>query len=182
MPKDYSALPPNKIRRSDREKDESWIREMLLAAPYAAIATTHEGRPFINSNLFVYDEEKHAIFFHTAHVGRTRANIEKENRVCLSVFEMGRLLPAKEALEFSVEYTGVVVFGTVSIVEEEKEAIDSLQQLLDKYAPHLTAGKDYRPPIPEELKRTSVFRIDIESWSGKMKKAESDFPGAFSFV
>lgn len=181
MPKDYGALPPNQIRRSDREKDEAWIKQMLHTAPHAAIATSFEGRPFINSNLFVYDEAAHALFFHTAHVGRTRSNIEKDHQICLSVFDMGRLLPAAEALEFSVEYTGVVVFGRVSVVESEQDAIDALQQLLDKYAPHLHPGTDYRPPVPEELKRTSVFRIDIESWSGKMKKAEEAFPGAFDY-
>jgi hypothetical protein len=50
--------------------------------------------------------------------------------------------------------------------------------MLDKYAPHLTAGEDYRPPVPEELKRTTVMRIDIEQWSGK-KKEVGDFDGAF---
>jgi hypothetical protein len=44
----------------------------------------------------------------------------------------------------------------------------------------LQPGRDYRPPVPEELKRTTVMRIDIESWSGK-KKEVGDFPGAFFF-
>ena len=51
--------------------------------------------------------------------------------------------------------------------------------LLDKYAPHLRPDRDYRAITPEELKRTSVFRIDIEEWSGKLKIVEDDFPGAF---
>ena len=31
----------------------------------------------------------------------------------------------------------------------------------------------------EEIDRTSVFRIDIESWSAKKNEKEADFPGAF---
>ena len=54
----------------------------------------------------------------------------------------------------------------------------ALQMLLDKYAPHLRPGEDYRPPVAEEIARTAVMRIDIESWSGKKKEVE-DFPGAF---
>jgi hypothetical protein len=51
--------------------------------------------------------------------------------------------------------------------------------LLDKYAPHLEAGRDYRPTTDDELKRTAVYRVDIESWSGKQKEVEADFPGAY---
>ena len=94
---------------------------------------------------------------------------------------MGRLLPADEALEFSVEYGGVVVFGTASIVSDPGEAEHGLQLLLDKYAPHLRPGRDYRPITAGELKRTSVFRLDIESWSGKRKVEAADFPGAYRY-
>jgi hypothetical protein len=33
----------------------------------------------------------------------------------------------------------------------------------------------------DELARTSVYRIDITSWTGKRKKVEDDFPGAFLY-
>lgn len=86
-----------------------------------------------------------------------------------------------EALEFSVEYAGVTIFGRMEIVDDEAEASAALQMLLDKYAPQLRAGVDYRPPVPEELRRTTVFRLNIESWSGKKKEVAPDFPGAFFF-
>ncbi len=180
MPKTYLALPPNQVRRSDRAMEDAWIVELLHRAGHGALATVHEGQPFINTNLFVYDEAGHVIYMHTGRYGRTRSNVETYERVCFSVSEIGRLLPADEALEFSVEYAGVTVFGTSRIIEGE-EAERGLQLLLDKYAPHLKPGRDYRPTTPEELKRTSVYRIDIESWSGKRKQAESDFPGAFFY-
>jgi nitroimidazol reductase NimA-like FMN-containing flavoprotein (pyridoxamine 5'-phosphate oxidase superfamily) len=85
------------------------------------------------------------------------------------------------ALEFSVEYASVVVFGTAVLVTDETEAIHGLQLLLDKYAPHLTPGQDYRPPVLEELKRTAVFRLTIENWSGKKKEVAADFPGAYVY-
>jgi nitroimidazol reductase NimA-like FMN-containing flavoprotein (pyridoxamine 5'-phosphate oxidase superfamily) len=94
---------------------------------------------------------------------------------------MGRLLPADEALEFSVEYRGVTVFGTAAVVTDEAEATYGLQLLLDKYFPHLSPGKDYRPITTEELRRTGVYRIEIEQWSGKQKQVAADFPGAFLY-
>ena len=181
---DYAAQPANAVRRQDRQKEDDWIREYLVHAPYGALATVHDGQPFINSNLFVYDAELHAIYIHTAHVGRTRANVGERSdgaAACFSVFSMGRLLPADEALEFSVEYEGVTAFGQLSIVEDNEAATHGLQLLLDKYAPHLRPGRDYRPITLDELKRTAVFRLDIDSWSGKKKEAEAGFPGAFRY-
>ena len=180
MPKDRSALPINQVRRADRAvTDDAWIVDLLQRAPIGALATVSDGQPFINSNLFVYDAGAHVIYMHTARIGRTQGNVEAYERVCFSVSEMGRLLPADEALEFSVEYAGVVVFGRAAIIEGD-DAEHGLQLLLDKYFPHLQPGRDYRPIVPEELKRTSVYRIEIDSWSGKQKEV-GEFPGAFLY-
>jgi nitroimidazol reductase NimA-like FMN-containing flavoprotein (pyridoxamine 5'-phosphate oxidase superfamily) len=94
---------------------------------------------------------------------------------------MGRLLPADTALEFSVEYAGAVVFGTGSLITEKDQAKDALQQLLNKYAPHLQVGQDYRAVTDQELARTAVYQIKIEQWSGKKKEVAADFPGAFFY-
>lgn len=179
---DYAASPPHVIRRSERAvEDEGWIKALLHRAPYGVLATVHEDQPFINSNLFVFDEPAYAIYMHTANIGRTRANVERNHRICFSVSEMGRLLPAATALEFSVEYAGVTVFGHAKVVTSEDEARHGLQLLLDKYFPHLQSGRDYRPITPEELARTTVYRIQIEQWSGKQKKADADFQGGFFY-
>jgi len=90
--------------------------------PFGTLATVYEGQPFINTNLFVFDEAAHVIYMHTANVGRTRANVEAEERVCFSVSEMGRLLPADTALEFSVEYAGVVVLWARAIVGRSRRS------------------------------------------------------------
>jgi len=182
MPRDYATAPRTKLRRSDHAvTDDVWITALLQRAPIGILATVHDGQPFQNCNIFIYDENKHAIYLHTARLGRTRANIEIDGRVCFTVYEMGRLLPAETALEFSVEYASVVVFGTATRLSDPKEATDALHLLLRKYAPHLQAGQDYRPVMPEELVRTSVYRICIEEWSGKKKEVPADFPGAYTY-
>lgn len=183
MARDYAAQPPSTVRRADRTEGEAWIRETLHTAAWGTLATVHGGQPFLNSNLFVCDEERHAIYTHTARVGRTKANVEADApaRVCFGVFDMGRLLPADEALEFSVEYEGVTAFGMATVVTDKAEAEHGLQLLLDKYAPHLRPGRDYRGITADELKRTAVYRIDITEWAGKRKEAPGDFPGAFRY-
>ena len=182
MSRNLHQHPHHQIRRADRAvDDENWIREFIQAAPFGVLATQWEGQPFINSNIYVYDEARHAIYLHTARSGRTRANVDAHSPVCFSVSAMGRLLPAAEALKFSVEYSGVTVFGAAAVVTDEAEAVAALRQLLEKYFPHLRYGRDYRRVTPEELRRTTVYRIDISAWSGKRKQVDADFPGAFHF-
>ena len=80
---------------------------------------------------------------------------------------MGRLLPSNAALEFSLQYRSVMVFGTVRILESDEEKRAALTGLLEKYFPEMEAGREYRPITEKELKRTSVYELKIESWSGK---------------
>jgi len=166
-------------RRKDRTRDQDWIRGLLHRGGAGILATVREGRPLPIPLNFVYAEERDAVYLHTARRGATLGNLPGPAALC--VFEMGRMLPAAEALEFGVEYRSVVVFGTGSVVEDPKEAEAALVLVMEKYAPHLRAGVDYRPVVPEEVRRTAVLRLDIEGWSGKEKSAAPDFPGAYWF-
>jgi uncharacterized protein len=174
--------PLNRVRRQDRAvTDEAWIRAFLHRAPFGVLAVASEGQPYAVTRNFAYDERAHAIYTHGATHGRTYDNVQADGRVCFSVSEMGRLLPAGHAAGFGVEYAGVVVFGRISVVTDAAEAALGLQLLLDKYFPHLRPGRDYEPATADELKVTAVFRLDIESWSGKQKQAPDNLPGAFLY-
>ncbi|MFZ2096662.1 MAG: pyridoxamine 5'-phosphate oxidase family protein [Anaerolineales bacterium] len=175
------SIPINQPLRKDRAKDEIWIKSYLKKAPFGMLATEYEGQPFIKPTSFAYDETEHAIYIHGALVGRMRTNLERNPRVSFCVAEMGRLLPADTAMEVGMEYASVVVFGTIEVLSDPAQARHGLQLLLERYFPHLKAGVDYREILPEELDQTSVYRIQISSWSGKEDHAREGFPGAFIF-
>lgn len=170
------------VTRQDRAvNDDSWIAAFLRRVPMATIATVQGDQPFQVTLLFVLDEPNHTIYFHHARHGRLWENLQQSPRVCLTAAEMGRLLPAEIAFNFSVEYQSVVVFGDAHLVDDSVEAERDLQMLLDRYFTHLQPGRDYRPIIPAELALTAVYKLDIEEWSGKRKAVAPDFPGAFSW-
>ncbi len=175
-------IPFAHVKRQDRAmNDEVWIGKLLERAAMGVLATVNDGQPFINTNIFVFDPNAGVIYMHTAKKGQTRTNVDGDERVCFTVGEMGRLLPADTALEMSVEYSSVVVFGRACVIADPAEATRALKLLLEKYFPHLEYGQDYRAIVPQELARTAVYRIQIEQWSGKRKKVEGDFPGAFYY-
>lgn len=159
--------------------DDAWIAAFLHQSPTATIATAQGEQPFLSTVLFALDEPGRAIYFHTARRGRVWDNLQQSPRACLTATEVGRLLPAKTALGFSMEYRSVVVFGDARLIGDPEEARGSLQMILDKYFAHLQPGRDYRPITGEELAITAVYRLEIQEWSGKRKIVEPDFPGAF---
>ncbi|MEW5941337.1 MAG: pyridoxamine 5'-phosphate oxidase family protein, partial [Chloroflexota bacterium] len=168
MPRDYTNQPPAAFQRlPEYARDEEWIRGFLREAQVGHIATARDGQPFINPTTFWFDEANHRIVFHSNLAGRVRSNVEANPRVCLEASQLGRLLPSNVALEFSLQYRSVVVFGTARILEDPEEKRAALYGLIRKYFPAMRAGKEYREIADQELKRTSVYAIEIESWSGK---------------
>lgn len=170
------------VRRQDRAiEDEAWIEAFLQRSSFGMLATTVHDQPYVHANLFVYDPQRKVIFLHTAIEGRTISAVRKNPKVCFSAAEMGRLLPHAEARGFSLEYSSVVVFGMARLVEEPEEMLYGLRLLLEKYAPHLKAGADYKPLSQDELQNVAVYCIEIAGWSAKRKLVQDDFPNAYRF-
>ncbi|GAB4523923.1 MAG: hypothetical protein Fur0018_07060 [Anaerolineales bacterium] len=178
-------LPPHRLtsmRRRDRQvDDDAWITALLDRAEYGVLSLCLGAQPFAVARNFVYDRERHCIYLHGARKGRTFETVQRGARAVLTVSEMGRLLPAERAMNMSVEFRGVMVYGRVSVVEDPDEATHALHLLVEKYFPHLQRGRDYEPVSSDDLKVTATLRLDVEAWSGKEKKAPDDFPGALRF-
>jgi len=171
-----------KIRRKKNAvNDETWIKKFLHQAPYGVLATAIQDQPFVSTKLFVYDEQQHVIYLHSADRGRAPDNVRANPQICFTATQMGRLLPGMKARDFGVEYASVVVFGHALLVKDQQEMIEALQMIMDKYAPHLRPGVDYPAITPEELHGTAVCRIEILGWSGKREQVPSDFPGAYEY-
>jgi len=169
MSKNYNldATPPNEQRIPEYVRDDNWIRSFLHEARIGRIATRWERQPFITPSSFWYDEERNEIIFHSNIVGRVRANIEHHEQVCFETSKNGDFLPSNVAMEFTVQYAGVIVFGQACAIEEPQAKRRGLYGLIRKYYPGMEAGEEYRSITDEELERTSVYAIKIESWSGK---------------
>ena len=169
MPRDYQNETPTALQRlPEYQRDDEWIRAFLHEAKVGHIASARRnGQLFLNPTTFWFDEADHQIIFHSNVAGRIRSNIERNSRVCFEASELGKMLPANVALEFSLQFRSVVVFGTARLVNDPEEARGVMYGLIHKYFPGMTAGKEFREITDKELKRTSVYAIQIEEWSGK---------------
>ena len=168
MPRDYQNESPSAFQRlPEYQRDDGWIRAFLHEARVGHIASARDDQPFLNPSTFWFDEANHQIIFHSNLAGRIRSNIESNSRVCFEASELGKMLPANVALEFSLQFRSVVAFGKARLVSDPEEARRVMYGLIHKYFPAMTAGREFREITDKELKRTSVYAIEIEEWSGK---------------
>lgn len=173
MPRNYIEQSPSASqRRPHLTKDDAWIRAFLETAQIGHIATSIDGQSFINPTTFWYDETNHQVIFHSHIAGRVRSNIDTNPKVSMEASELGRLLPSNVAVEFSLQFRSVVVFGTARVVTNPDEMRRLLYGLIGKYFPAMTAGQEYREITDKELRATSIYAIKIEEWSGKENWAE----------
>jgi uncharacterized protein len=168
MPRDYQNESPSAVQRlPEYQRDDEWIRAFLRQAKVGHIASARDGQPFLNPTTFWFDEAKHQIIFHSNVTGRIRSNIESNPKVAFETSELGKMLPANVALEFSLQFRSVIVFGEARLITNAEEARRVMYGLIHKYFPKMTAGKEFREITEKELKRTSIYAIQIEQWSGK---------------
>jgi len=168
MPRDYKDQSPTALQRlPEYKRDDDWIRAFLREAKVGHIASARNDQPFLNPSTFWFDEENRQIIFHSNVAGRIRSNIESNSRVCFEAIELGKMLPSNVALEFSLQFRSVILFGTARILSDPDEIRRVMYRLIQKYFPAMRAGQEYREIADKELKRTSVYAIKIEEWSGK---------------
>ncbi len=134
MARDYdlTSQPPSAGQRlPEYARDKEWMRAFLRAASVGHVATLWDDQPFVTPTSFWFDEANHRLIFHSNIAGRMRANLERNPKACLEASEMWKLLPSNIALEFSLQYRSVMVFGTVRFLESDEEKRAALVGLIN---------------------------------------------------
>lgn len=151
------------LRRKDRGMPETEARELLIRGEYGVLSLcSADSEPYgIPLSYCVLDD---AIYFHCATEGRKLTILAANRRASFCVVGATELLPEK----FSTCYESVIVAGQVcEAVGNEKQR--GLEGLVAKYSgDFMTQGLHY---IDLQGAATSVFKICIDSISGKARRA-----------
>lgn len=161
--------------------DPDWIPEFLATQETGVLGLVDDDTPHLVTQLFVYDDDEGAIFMHGAQAGRAYGIVEDADRprASFTTSEKGRYIPAEEPVNFTVEYSSVVAYGTIELLHHDEGKRRVLEQFMQKYAPQLTEGEEYEAMTEESIGRTAVYRLDVESWSGKSGWKDPETPGAY---
>jgi len=176
------TAPHSTPRRKDRwVRDEAWIRSLLSAGLFCTVGTVRDGWAYQRPSAYFFDPRKHAIYIHGAHLGRAFQNMQGTDKVTICVYDVGAMRVHSRAFEFLQEHAGVMVFGRAHVEEGNDEKHRVMQATFAKHTPHLQCDVDYEPASQEEIDETTVVRVDIEDWSGKLKWTDDPEVSRFTY-
>ncbi|HOX48481.1 MAG TPA: pyridoxamine 5'-phosphate oxidase family protein [Spirochaetia bacterium] len=120
------------LRRADREMtDQDEIKGMLREGKYATVAMDGGDGPYLVVLSYGYDEERNALYFHSALKGHKLDCLARSGKVCALVMQdLGYM---KTMCEHA--YKSLVLRGEMSVVEdleEKKRGLDVLLRHLEE--------------------------------------------------
>jgi len=151
------------LRRKERAMKTSREMELLLERmPVGRMAVTTEEGPYIVAVNYLFFEG--CIYFHSGLTGRKMEALRADSRVCFMVDEIGPQVLWELGCGISQIYKSVVCFGKTEFVEGPAEKRAILEKMVQKYVP---SHYPISPMKDENIKKTAVVRIVIDSMSGK---------------
>lgn len=148
------------MRRKDRQISDADTKNVLQKAQFATLSMINEeNKPYAIPISFVYEDN--TIYLHCASAGYKLENIARNANVCLSAVIDIQLMPQK----FSTKFKSAIVFGKITMVNDETEKKRGLSALIKKYSPDFyDEGLKY---IERALTKTTVLKIEISAITGK---------------
>jgi uncharacterized protein len=151
------------LRRKERAMKTFREMELLLERmPVGRLAVTTQEGPYMVAVNFLFYEG--SIYFHSGLAGRKMEALRADPRVCFLVDEIGPQVLWEQGCGISQVYKSVVCFGKAEFVEGQAEKRKILDKMMQKFVP---PSYPSTPMKDQNIKKTAVVRIVIESMSGK---------------
>ena len=151
-----------KMRRFRQEIPEDECKELLTYLPRGVLSLVgDQGYPYGVPLDHLYCEEDNRIYFHCAKEGHKLDAIKACNKASYCVMDGG----FRKEDDWALNIKSVIVFGKISIVEDEALKIKICSDLTHKF----TDDEEYlRKELKNALGRVCCLALDIEHMSGKL--------------
>ena len=144
--------------------------EILTQGVVAHVGFVEDGMPFVIPLSYHYDADApESIYLHGSIRSRAMEILGSGEPVCVTVTLTDGLVYSRKAMNHSMNYRSVVLFGKGSEVTDEREKFDLFDAMVQRYFPGRTVGTDYNTPPPADLGVTALVKVAIEEWSGKRR-------------
>ena len=171
-PVDGVTAPPgprsdaSRVRRLPQRAayDGDTIHAILDAGLIGHVGFTANDRPIVIPMLYGRDGD--SVYLHGSVASRLLRSLAGGIDVCLTVTVVDGLVMARSAFHHSMNYRSVVAFGRAARVTGAAK-----EHGLLVISEHLAPGRwdEVRPPSDEELKVTTVLRLELTEASAKIR-------------
>jgi uncharacterized protein len=152
------------MRRREREMaGRAEIDAVIRSAKVMRIGLVDGTQPYVVPLSFGYDGT--SLYFHCAREGRKLEIIRRSGRVCFEFDELREVVSAAEGCGWGARYRSVIGSGRAVVLEDPAEKRRGLAAIMTQYAGDRYPAEGSFPD--NEVERTCVVRIDVESVTGK---------------
>ncbi len=158
--------------------------DILSEGLVAHLGFVQDGQPLVVPFSYHYDPSKpDRMYLHGAVKSRAFEHLARGIPVCVTVTLVESLVYSRKAMNHSMNYRSVVLFGKARAITDQSEKFEVLDQMVRRYFPGRTIGRDYDPPPPADLGITAMVEVRIEEWNAKARRGgptgpDDDKPGA----
>src|SRR3954453_21548360 len=154
----------SKVRRVPKRGayDRPTIDAILDEALIAHVAWVQDGRPAVIPTLIARDGDD--VLIHGSSASRTLRALRAGLEACVEVTLIDGLVLARSAFHHSMNYRSVILYGTLTEVEDKERA-------LELFTEKLIPGRwqHVRWPPRQELKATAAVSLAITEGSAKIR-------------
>jgi nitroimidazol reductase NimA-like FMN-containing flavoprotein (pyridoxamine 5'-phosphate oxidase superfamily) len=179
------------IRRHPERGVSERAAAILTEAHVAHVAFVEEGQPFVIPMGYHFDPTTpDRLYVHGGRDSRVMRVLASGAAVSVGVTLVDGLVYSRTAFNHSMNYRSVVCFGRGGLVTDPEVQLRLYRQMVSRYFPGRTAGRDYSEPTGAQLEATALVAIEIEELSAKMREggplgpldAKADAPGTCGVV
>ena len=172
MNEEYEVSKRNKVRQL-REKaayDKKTVHEILDSALLASVGFVQDGQPVVVPML--YGREDEIVYLHGARKARVIRLLESTTTACMNVTHVDALVYARSAFNSSMNYRSATVYGSPRLVDDPDEKLHALRVITECTMPG--RWDELREPLENEVKKTGIIALEVESASAKISTGMPD--------
>ena len=145
--------------------------EILSAGYVAHVGFIEDGLPYVIPLSYHYDSENpEKLYLHGSVRSRALEVMAGGAPVCVTVTITDGLVYSRKAMNHSMNYRSVVLFGTAREVTDHDEKFALFDKMVQRYFPDRLLERDYNPPPASDLGVTSLVEVHVEEWSAKARR------------
>jgi nitroimidazol reductase NimA-like FMN-containing flavoprotein (pyridoxamine 5'-phosphate oxidase superfamily) len=154
------------MRRNERQiTDNAEIESIIRSSDVCRVAMANDNIPYIVTMNFGYaGGEKPCLYFHCAPAGRKLEMISRNKYVCFEMDTGHEIYKGDKGCDWGMNYSSIVGFGNLSVVDDFDERISGLRHIMDHYG-----GSGEYSFDDTVLARTIILKLDISEIACKKK-------------
>ena len=145
--------------------------EILAAGLVAHVGFIEDGLPYVIPLSYHFDAAKpDKLYLHGSIRSRALELLASGAPVCVTVTLTDGLVYSRKAMNHSMNYRSVVLFGTAREVSDHDEKFALFDRMVQRYFPDRLLERDYNPPPASDLGVTALVEVQIEEWNAKARR------------